>query len=131
MDDPKDWRELMQRLLDTMTVMDCIEEGVIVETLSRDEIQDELKPMEVVENKDSKTIGNLMREPMDVTREMYIIKGAADEKETKRIRDILEKAGPIRAVDHIANSYERGYKNGFDDGYDAGYSAGFADSEDK
>lgn len=125
MDNPKDWREMMREFLDIMTAMDSIEEGVIVETLSRDEIQDELKPREVVENKDSKTIGDLMREPMDVTREMYIIKGAADDKETKRLRDILEKAGPIKGVNAIAGSYESGYQNGYDDGY----AAGLADSE--
>lgn len=83
-------------LHDALTSILRAEEDTNIEQLSKEDIREETKsitlesPPEPVKPRDT---GELMRAPMDVSKEMELLKHASPEDEAKRIRDILIEAG--------------------------------------
>lgn len=98
-------RELFHSMLESIL---RAEEDPSIESLSKEDIWEETKSMALEtppEPEKPLDTWEIMRAPMDVSKEMELLKRAEDED--KRIRDILEKAGPIRATNQIAFCMER------------------------
>lgn len=98
-------RELFHSMLESII---RAEEDPSIESLTKEDILEETKSMTLetppAPEKPLDT-WEVMRAPMDVSKEMELLKHAQDEE--KRIRDILMQAGPIRATHQIAFYMER------------------------
>ena len=95
-------RELFHSMLEPII---RAEEDPSIESLSKEDIWEETKSMTLKpppEPEEPLDTYDILRAPMDVSKEMELLKHACPEDEDKRIRDILEKAGPIRATNQIA-----------------------------
>ena len=102
-----DQRELVHRMLESII---RAEEDPSIESLTKEDIWEETKSMTLKplpKPEESKDTWEIMRAPMDVSKEMELLRHAGSEYEGQRIRDILEKAGPIRATHQIAFCMER------------------------
>lgn len=100
-------RELLHSMLESIL---RAEEDPNVESLTKEDILEETKSMALEpppEPEEPKDTWEIMRAPMDISKEMELLKHACPKDEDKRIRDILEKAGPIRATHQIAFCMER------------------------
>lgn len=86
------------------------EEDPNVESLTEDDILEETKGMTLTSppapEKPLDT-WEIMRAPMDVSKEMELLKHACPQDEKKRIRDILEAAGPMRTESQTEFCHER------------------------
>ena len=100
-------RELFHSMLESIL---RAEEDPNVEQLSKEDILEETKsmtlepPPEPVKPLDT---AEFMRAPMDISKEMELLKHTCPEDEDKRIRDILTESGPIRTTRQIAFCMER------------------------
>lgn len=100
-------RELFHSMLDSIL---RAEEDPSIESLTKEDIQEDTKSMTLEsppEPEKPLDTWEIMRAPMDVSKEMELLKHAASQDEEKRIRDILTEAGPIRATNQIAFCMER------------------------
>lgn len=100
-------RELFHSMLESIIKA---EEDPNIESLTKEDIWEDTKSMTLesppAPEKPLDTY-EIMRSPMDVSKEMELLKHAALQDEDKRIRDILTEAGPIRATHQIAFCMER------------------------
>lgn len=97
-------------LHDALTSILRAEEDPNIEQLSKEDIWEETKSMTLESPPEPikpRSTGEILRAPMDISKEMELLRHAYSEDEAKRIRDILEGAGPIRAVNQIAFCMER------------------------
>lgn len=95
-------RELFHSMLESII---RAEEDPNVESLTKEDILEETRPMTLEpppEPEEPKSTWEIMRAPMDVSKEMELLMKSEYDKEAERIRDILIEAGPIRATNQIA-----------------------------
>lgn len=100
-------RELFHSMLESIL---RAEEDPSIESLTKEDILEDTKSMTLgspPEPEEPKDTWEIMRAPMDVSKEMELLMKSEYDKEAERIRDILEKAGPIRATHQIAFCMER------------------------
>lgn len=100
-------RELFHSMLESII---RAEEDPSIESLTKEDICEETKSMTIEpppEPVNPLGTGEIMRAPMDISKEMELIKHVCSKDEDKRIHDILEKAGPIRTAEQICFCHER------------------------